>query len=128
MTKHTFEDVTLCMPGEFSGAMQTRYCKTLSVELRPYAQYAEACSLRWRQPRQRLDRGVVKTTGRVVIVAGNQTAKLEQQLETPWRETRPGVSVCEWRHTSFSPAWLIEWREQLKASGVETLFDWESSR
>lgn len=103
--KQTFGKCTVYVLGAFG--YSRREVKEASVEVKPYAQYTEAVHLTFKEPRQKLTRGLTQGyKPNVVILEGWGHPKPESAL-TPTE----GGSIT--RHASFDPAYEAEFADLL---------------
>ena len=102
--------------------------KELILEVRPYAQYPAAVSVRYKEPRQRQYRGYVKTPTagnpvRLVVVEG----KHENLTPGMWGSEKLSdsgeVIIQKASYQSFDPRWDEDAYGAIESSGLEVLFD-----
>lgn len=97
METETYKNVTLYINGSVFG-ITTIHCRSLTVTHRPYAQYDRATELRWKAPRQRVERGTVLAYNQaMVIVDGLTAAKFDNFEPSDGMSARGLFSACDSR-------------------------------
>ncbi len=118
-----FDKCTIYWTGDFMGNVQKLEARSASVEVKPYAQHRDAVHVRYIKKGGRKERGFVKGyQPRVYIVEGwNQPepASMFNQVE----EMDSGVTVHSSSYTCFDERYVSDFRDLMKAKGVEFDFD-----
>lgn len=122
-------NVTLLTSSEFMGSWSTTPVKELKLKLRPWAQYPVACEFRFKKPRQRNYRGLVKTPSvgpiKLIVLEGTHESVTPSFMDpsTATLGADGQVLTTRSRYSGFDERWNTDAYEAVENSGLNVLFD-----
>ncbi len=119
----TFQNVTMFRQGEMVGGISEIACKSLKIEVLPYAQYPAAMRVTFLPKGKRLQRQtwIFGNTPFLVVLPTDKAANINPSYYLPAESSTPGVTVRRGKYGSCDPRWVSDFTASLSASGVEPL-------
>lgn len=109
-----FEKATIYTTSEFMGNVTKTEVRRGEIEVKPYAQYAEAIHVKFVPKGARKLRGFVKSHKPYVIVLEGHGHPDPDSLYGAYRETQDGeAAVASGRYRSFDPRWVEDFEASL---------------
>jgi len=118
--EQTFYNVTFYRRGEMMGTINRVDAKTLTVSIKPYAQYPHAIHLTWKSKGQRNERGSVVCGYKPFFALVDTKAAIQPDglYDPSTSVTSGGCTVTKGRYSSCDPRWVSDFVAQLAAANV----------